>query len=79
MEVRIRRKIIKKGELTSYSRPYMTIYLNSEYHKRWEKIQLVKIMLHFENDIYMKIPHFEKRYIYIQRGKMGKHSGFKIP
>ena len=37
MEVRIRRQIIKKGELISYSRPYMTIYLNSEYHKRWEK------------------------------------------
>lgn len=37
MEVRIRRKIIKKRELTSYSRPYMTIYLNSEYHKRWGK------------------------------------------
>ena len=74
MEVRIRRQISKKRELTSYSRPYMTIYLNSEYHKRWEKIQLVKIMLHFENDIYMKIPHFEKRYIYKER-KNGKALG----
>ena len=35
-------------------------------------------MLHFENDIYMKISHFEKD-IYTRRGKMGKHSGFKIP
>lgn len=80
MEVRIRRKIIKKRELTSYSRPYMTIYLNSEYHKRWGKNSTCKNKSCFIlKMIYTWKYLILKKDIYIQRGKMGKHSGFKIP
>lgn len=35
-------------------------------------------MLHFENDIYMKIPHFENIYIHKER-KNGEALRFKIP